>query len=324
MDASEYRKQYAEKLKRVAEKQPDFRDFLDKSKPVSKRLKALGSSARLLSEAEQAESVTIIRDKEEEPELRASALRAISRDVGTSGELIDMALALLRDEAEPRELRISALQVLQRLGFTSPIFVSKRAEYLAALRSIVGDKDTRLRQQAIEILALVKDEYVQRRLNEGLKNPSRALVNPAKAIQLLGQDVHAELYPLLRKIISRPPSPAAKEEAVRLLAGDPNSKELLIKLLRNKKENVKIRTLSAVALQSLAPAEFTEQAKKIVGDDTEDHRLRLTALSGLTHFAAPTALSGDSAFNERLVQLSKKSTSMQLRDAATRHLRRRK
>jgi len=321
MDVSKYRKQYTEKLKRAAAKQPSYRDVLDKSKPVSKRLKALKDSARVQTENELTESVNIIRDKEEEPELRASTLQAISGEIGNSHELIDMALASLSDESEPRELRISALQVLQTLTFTSSIFASKRPEYLATLRSIVDDKDKRLSQQAIEILAFEKDEFVQRRLNEGLKNPSKALVSPAKAIQLLGQDVHAELYPLLRKIIKSPPSPAAKEEAVRLLAGDPASKKLLIELLRDKQEPLKIRTLSAVALQSLAPPEFIEQAKKIVSDDTEDYRLRITSLNGLTHFADPVSLSSDPALNENIERLQNKSTSRQLRDAAARYLR---
>jgi HEAT repeat protein len=324
MDASKYRKQYTEELGRAAAKKADYRDFLDKSKPASKRLKALKDRTGLRTEDELTDSVNLIRDQEEDPEIRASALRAIGRDIGNSHELMDMVLALLRDEAEPREVRISALQVLQMLGFTSPGFASWRPEYLAALRSIVDDKDTRVRQQAIQILALLKDEYVQRRLREGLEKPSKALVSPEKAIQLLGQDIHAGLYPLLKKIIKRPPNPAAKEEAVRLLAGDPASKELLIGLLNNKRQPIKIRTLSAVALQSLAPSEFTEQAKQIVTDDTEDYRLRLTSLSGLTHFADPTSLKRDPEFNEHIQQLRDKSTSMQLRDAAARYLKHRK
>lgn len=316
MDASEYRKHVTEELQRVPAQQAGNRDFLDKSKSVSERRTALRSPAAPMGEDDIAAWVDIIRDKEEEPELRASALQAMSTDVGHSHELIDMALALLSDASEPIEVRRSALRVLQVLSFSSSIFVSKRPEYLATLRSIVDDKDTQLRQQAIEILAQEKDEYVQRRLIEGLEHRSKALVGPAKAIQLLGYDVHAEHYPMLRQMVSHPPSRAAKREAVRLLAADASSKDLLSEIFRDKQEHPDIRNLSGIALQSLAPSEFEEQAKKIVIDDQEDDKLRSTCVNALTHFANPATLSNDAVFNEHVERLRQSSTSKQLRQAS--------
>jgi uncharacterized protein (UPF0147 family) len=324
MDSSEHRKQYTEQLQRQTERQPGYHEFLNKSNSLSQRLEALASSAKSLTEDELANAIKIIHDQEEEPELRVSALRAIGRDIGNREESIDLLLELLKDKAQPREVRLAALQVLQMLAFVSPLFMSKRPEFLAALRSIVDDPDTKISQAAIEILALEKDEYVQRRLNEGLDDPSKALVSPEKAIQLLGQDVHAELYPRLREIVQNAPSPAAREEAVRVLAGDPESQELLVNLLRDKEEDLKIRTLSAVALQSLDPAEFTEQAKQIVIDDTEDESLRLTGLTGLTHFENQPSLIPDREFIESLERLRDESTSDQLKEAADRYLNRTK
>ena len=205
MDASEYRKQVTEELERAAAQQAGNRDFLDKSKSVSERRTALRPPAASMGEDDITAWVEIILDKGEEPELRASALEAMSNDIGNSHELIDWVLALLSDVSEPREVRWSALRVLQVLSFSSLIFVSKRPEYLATLRSIIDDKDTKLRQQAIEILAKEKDEYVQRRLIDGLEHRTKALIGPAKAIQLLGYDIHAEHYPMLRQMISHPP-----------------------------------------------------------------------------------------------------------------------
>jgi len=324
MDASEYRKQYMEELQRQAEGRPGYREFLDKAKSPSERLQALTGNEKSLTEEGLEEAISLIRDRQEESELRASALKAIGREMGNDDGSIDLLLELLKDKAEPRQVRLAALQVLQMLAFTSPLFMSKRPEFLAALRSIVDDSDAQIRQAAIEVLALEKDEYVQRRLNEGLDNPSKALVNPEKAIQLLGQDVHAELYPRLRGIIQNPPNPAAREEAVRLLAGDPDSKDLLIELLRNKDEALNIRTLSAVALQSLNSSEFTAQAKQIVIDETEDESLRLTGLTGLTHFGDQPSLIPDREFLEGLERLRKESTSDQLKEAADKYLNRTK
>ena len=324
MDSSEYRRQYTEQLQRQAEGRPGYDEFLDKSKSPPQRLQALTGNERSLAEERLDEAINLIRDQTEEPELRASALKAIGQDLGNQDQSIDMLLELLKDNAQPREVRLAALQVLQMLAFISPLFLSKRPEFLATLRSIVEDSDTTVRQAAIEILALEKDEYVQRRLNEGLDDPSKALVSPEKAIQLLGQDVHAELYPRLREIVQNPPSPAAREEAVRLLAGDPESKELLVNLLRDKAEDVKIRNLSVVALQSLDSSEFTEQAKQIVIDDTEDESLRLTGLTGLTHFEDQPSLLPDREFIEALERIRTESTSDQLKEAVDRYLNRTK
>jgi HEAT repeat protein len=324
MDSSEYRRQYTVQLNRQTESQPGYHEFLNKSNSLSQRLEALAGSTKSPTEEDLNNAINIIRDQEEEPELRASALRAIGRDIGNREESIDLLLELLKDKAEPREVRLAALQVLQMLAFISPLFMSKRPEFLAALRSIVEDPDTAVRQAAIEVLAMEKDEYVQRRLNAGLDDPSKALVSPEKAIQLLGQDVHAELYPRLREIIQNPPSPAAREEAVRLLAGDPESKELLVNLLRDKDEDLKIRTLGAVALQSVDPVKFTEQAKQIVLDNSEDENLRLTGLTGLTHFGDQPSLIPDREFIEGLERLRKESTSDQLKEAVDRYLNRTK
>ncbi len=320
MDASEYRKQVTEELERAAAQQAGNRDFLDKSKSVSERRTALRPPAAAMGEDDITAWVEIILDKGEEPELRASALEAMSNDIGNSHELIDWVLALLSDVSEPREVRWSALRVLQVLSFSSLIFVSKRPEYLATLRSIIDDKDTKLRQQAIEILAKEKDEYVQRRLIDGLEHRTKALIGPAKAIQLLGYDIHAEHYPMLRQMISHPPSRAAKMEAVRLLAADASSKELLTELFRDKQEHSEVRNLSAIALQSLAPSEFEEQAKTIVIDDDEDDKLRSTCVSALTHFANPASLSSDAEFNEHVEQLRAHSTSKQLRQASAKYV----
>src|ERR1051325_6761381 len=175
MDPSDYREQYLEELRNQAEKQLGYQAFLDKSKSSSERMQALTSNMQSLTDEEHSNTLEIIQDRDEEPELRASALMTIGREMGNRDESIDLLLQLLQDQTQPYEVRIAALRVLQILAFTSLLFMAKRPEYLATLRSIVDDPDTRMREAAIEILALEKDEYVQRRLNEGLDDPSRAL-----------------------------------------------------------------------------------------------------------------------------------------------------
>jgi hypothetical protein len=229
-------------------------------------------------------------------------------------------LQLLQDTSEPAELRRTALQMLQLSSFNAPAFPSRRPEYLAALRSLVDDKDAELRQEAIAILAKHKDEFAQRRLLEGLEGTAKAVVPPAKAIQLLGYDVHADHYPVLRKIVQEPPSVAAQAEAVRLLAADSSSKDLLTGVLSDKSKKREVRRASAIALQTLAPKEFEAQAKKIVLDDDEDDALRAASITALTQFSNPAELTTDAALNKQVEKLGTSSSSKLVKQASRRYM----
>lgn len=318
---SEDRKQYAEQLERAAEEQRQaYRVFADRSKPAEERRLAL-DNASLREQFEVTEALDVIRDREGDGGLRASALHAIDIEVGDRSDLIDVAIGLLGDSAEPAVLRLAALRVLQQSSFSGPAFNPKRPEFLAALRTVIDDENASLRQEALEILTLHNDEFAQRRLLEGLEDSSQALVSPEKAVQLLGNDIHAEHYPILRDMVQNPPSPEAKEEAVRLLASDPNSKELLADTLKDKDEHRKVRNASAAALQSLAPEEFAEQAKQIVYDPEEYDELRATAINALTLFADQEALNQDAELTERVEQLREQASSAEVERTANRFLR---
>jgi HEAT repeat protein len=320
MDISKYREQYAKQLDQAEQKRKDYRSFADKSKSTKERQAALQSAAAMTDSDAVPDAVSIIQDKGEDAELRAATIQSMGIEISNSHELIDMAIGLLKDKSEPAIVRQAALRILKQSSFRVAIFNPKRPEYLAALREIIDDEDTTLREQALEVLAQEKDEYAQRRLLEGLEDPSKALVPPAKAIQLLGYDVHTEYYPILRDIVKKPPSAKAKQEAVRLLAGDPGSKAMLADILNDKSETSKVRNISAIALQSLAPDEFQEQAKRIVLDDDEDDNLRATSINALTHFADPNTLSQDADLTKHVEQLQEKSSSKQLKSAATRYV----
>lgn len=323
MDVEEYLKQYKKELESGDDERTRYREFLNKSRSVSERLEGLESSANSSDQDEVSESINIIRDRDEDVQIRVTAIRGISNEIGESPELIDLLLSLVRDNTEPVALREPALRVLQQLSFSSVVFRTKRPEYLDVLRSIIDDQDAELRQQAIGVLAKEKDEYVQRRLLEGLEDPSKALIPPEKAIQMLGFDIHAEHYPILRDMVKSPPNPAAKKEAVRLLAADAASKNMLAEILSDKGEDKEVRRTSAIALESLDPAEFEDRAKQIALDEDESDDLRATSLSGLGHFSSLEAVSIDSSFDESVAQLRDKTASEDLRRAAEMYMNRR-
>lgn len=319
MDVPEYRGQVEAELEQAAQQQTSFRDLL-RSRPAAGRAKMAPAAAALQDDDDLTAAVEVLRDRAADLELQTAALQVISLNIEARPELIDTLLELLRDASVPVDLRRAILNVLQQISFRMVLFPGKRPDYLATLRSIIEDPDAQLRRRAIGILAREKDEYVQRRLIEGLEQRSRALVPAAKAIQFLGYDVHAEYFPLLRRIIEQPPSRAAKREAVRLLSADPASSDLLVTILNDKHEDAEVRKTAAVALQSLAPDRFEAQARRIVLDDDEDDELRAVSISALTQFANPAALRQDDQLNRRIGQLRAESGSPQVQQATAGYL----
>ncbi|MGA9773327.1 MAG: hypothetical protein WBV94_30130 [Blastocatellia bacterium] len=315
MDVSEYRKQYQEQLERDAGRQDRLRDVLDKSKSTPERLDALESASGVKEQDVVNDLINIVLNKDEDLQLRISALDGVSIEVGENHDFIDLVLGVMGNESEPPLLRRASLRILQQNSFRTILFQPKRPEYLAVLRKIVDDNDAQLRLLAIEVLAAEKDEYVQRRLIEGLKDPAIALVPPEKALEFLGYDIHGDYYPILREIIDNPPNLAAKREAIRLLSSDAASMGLFVNLLRDKNEDEEIRKASAIALQSIAPAEFEEQAKQIVLDDDEGDDLRAISISALDYFGDKEKLSNDEEFSRQIEQLSSQSQAGELERA---------
>jgi HEAT repeat protein len=217
---------------------------------------------------------------------------------------IQAMLGVLGNQDEPVEVRLAALQSLGAAAFSSDAFESCRGDYIATLRKVADDPDPEIRQRALGILARDKDGFAQKKLIEGLKDPEKALVPPEKALQLLGNDAHAEAYSLARDIVSKPPNADAKREALRLLAADATSAPLFEKLLRDKGELRETRQIAASALQSLNPAKFHEHAREMLLDKKEYEDIQATSLSALTNFGDEAAIGNDKALLKSIDRLS--------------------
>jgi len=215
-------------------------------------------------------------------------------------------LSVLRDQAQPIEVRLAALQSLQAATFSVVAFESCRSDYIATLRKVATDPDLEMRQRVLGILAREKDGFAQRKLLDGLENPDKALVPPEKALQLLSYDIHAEAYPVARKIVNNPPNEDAKLEALRLLAADAKSAPVFEKLLRDKNEAAEIRQVSAAALQGLKPEKLQENAREILLDDSDYDEIKATSLTALTQFGDKDQVDKDAALKKHVNRISTK------------------
>lgn len=310
MDVSEYRRRVEAELEKAARDQVSSRDLLAGAR-------ASGDEDDLTA------ALGVLDGPDAEPALRNAALQVVALHVDDRPELFDTLLELLRDTGRPLDERLAVLSTLQQIAIRIVGLPEKRPLYLDALRSLVDDPSAELRRQAIAILAREKDEYVQRRLLDGLEKRSKPLVPAAKAIQLLGYDVHAEHFPLLRRIVEDPPNRAAKIEALRVLAADPSSGDLLLAVMQDTDENPEVRRIAAVALGSAAPDDVQRPARRIALDDGEDDQLRALALTMLSLFADPETLSGDDELNRCVDRLRAESGSRTVKQASAAFIARR-
>jgi hypothetical protein len=252
---------------------------------------------------------------------RVAAFAGVARAICDDKEKLDDVINVLKDTQSPQAVRLAALRALQSASFSVVKFTPCRPEYLAALRSLIDDPDPEVRQRVLGILAREQDGYTQQRLLEGLQQPDKALVPPEKALQLLSYDIHADAYPVAREIVSKPPNPAAKREALRLLAADAASAPKFEEILRDKNEPLEIRQLSASALHSLAPKKMQAYARDIILDNSESDELKTSSLTALTNFGDEAAVSEDNALQETVDTLKDKASSPGLKNSADNFLK---
>ena len=228
-------------------------------------------------------------------------------------------IATYRDASQPTESRLAALQNIQTALFSVSGFNRFRASFNDALRAVAADKDQELRTSALELLAMNKDDYVQQLLLKGIENPAEALVPLAKAIQLLAQDDHGIAIPIARKILSGDYDVSAKVEALRALATDPGSKDLVAGILSNRALPQQLRSVSAAVLRTVDPQRFEQLAQRLIVDPSEDDEVRTNALGALDHLQGfSTKLNSD--FADKLSKLDLTGKSDDLRAAATQFL----
>jgi hypothetical protein len=258
-------------------------------------------------------------EKQKGAALGGPAAIAMHESTADGPDPLTKAIATFRDSSQPAKARQTALRDIQTATFAGPGFDSYRSSFRDALRAVAEDKNEELRTQALEMLAIDKDEVAKQLLLRGLQNPAQALVSTAKAVQLLAHDDHGAAIPVAHRILGGNYDLDAKEEALRALVSDPNSTGLFADILADRSQPQRLRSLSASGLRSVDPQRFTQLAQRIITDDREDDEVRTNALGALDHLQGfSTKLNAD--FADKLSKLDLTGKSDDLRAAATRFL----
>ena len=247
---------------------------------------------------------------------RVSALAHAPEAVMKSDENLQKLLSVVRNTEEPVPVRLEAINALATAAFAVATFEPYRNDYIATLQAVADDPNQEIRESVLGLLASEKNKFAQKKLLDGLKNPAKALVPPEKALQLLSYDVHTEAYAAARDIVSNPPNELAKQEALRLLAADPNSTKLFEKLLLDKDEQREVRQVAASALNSLAPQKLQEHARDILQDDSDYDDIKATSLTAVTQFGDEEEFAKDKTLLKSVKSLSTGAKSAKYKKSA--------
>ncbi|MEM7049333.1 MAG: tyrosinase family protein [Acidobacteriota bacterium] len=260
----------------------EIRKILDKELETTTRLSAL-ESTRFVEQVDDHEALAgIVSDKQEPAEIRIKVMHLVAPYMGHSQAFIENLLEILDDTSEPAEVRQAAMSQFRLFSLGGPAFREFRETVLPGLRNLIRDEDPEIAQEAIDLLAYQKDEFLQRELRDGLENPERALTTPFSAVHYLSLDPHDHLD-LLRDIAGKSGEEEVRGLAIRALRSDTDSRDLLTELFQNKDLSSELREASAHALDSQNPDEFLEESIAAFKDDDEqDHRLLTVLLSKLT------------------------------------------
>jgi HEAT repeat protein len=325
MGISDYLRETEEGIASAATAQVSFRDLLNR--PMVDTGPMLDEAAHDLApsivlkapEADDLDAaLRTVRQPDEVGELFSPALQTLALGITQRPEVAGELIQLVSNQQLSTAQRLAVIDMLQEMSFSAAAFAPSRPAYLEALRGLIEDSDKRLRRRALGILSRQKDDFTQRRLVAGLQGDAKPLVPTAEAIELLSNDIHADHYPLLRRLAVEAPTRTARVEAIGALAGDPSSADLLSEILADTTEDVKVRQACALVLHAVAPEDGARQARNIVLADDEDDKLRATSLTSLTH--SRQSASGDAELVRKAQQLRETSRSRAVKRASSNYL----
>jgi hypothetical protein len=233
---------------------------------------------------------------------------------GTDG--LRQAIDVMKDASQPVEKRAEALRIVQAASFGDEQFDAVRTEYVEALRALTTDEEIQLRQRALGLLARLHDSYAEKVLMAGLKEPEKAAVPASDALHYLSYNLHSGVQAMAKSLFDTSKDQGVRQQALRLMANDPQSLKTIQKTLADKKETVEVRQTSAEALHALDPSAFQKWASKAVLDKTENDDVVATSLTALQHFGDAKQISANTALRARLDEMSTGKSAPKLKRMA--------
>lgn len=241
--------------------------FLDNNKSDIDRLLA-AKSALLHSNDDQGKAISILLDKAGESiEIRLRSLQLINEG---EASFLEAALQIISDESEDTELRSELIHKMLLARRANRSFHSRKHEFLDILRGLIKSNNQILRTQAFEILSSFGDHNIQDILVKEIQEPDNKLLNKSDAIFLLRQSAKNQHTKLFRNIIENTnENPETKIEAIKGLVTEKDSDKLLLNVLMNNTEDVRLRDATMKPLWHINQELTFELAPKILLESKE-------------------------------------------------------
>lgn len=254
------RKPFDETLMPIAEDHNEI--FLNKNLSVAERLEA-SDQGFIQKKDDQEAALNILRDNKEEEVIRLRASGLIDLK---SESFLDTALEIIANESEPTDLRSKLIQEFIASKRFNLHFPSRKPRFFDLLRGLITSKDQKLRFQAIDILASHEDEVVQEFLIEEIQKDQSEFISKPDAIFFLRQNTKPQHAKLFREVFERSEDPEVKKAAIEGLGNDPDSVELLKKVVQDEAESFKVREAGALSLHHLDNETMNDLAAQIIAE----------------------------------------------------------
>lgn len=246
-------------------------------------------------------------------EKQAAASKAADAAPGLETETnIERLLTIAADVSEAVAVRVQAIDRLNEIAFDLQAFAPYNARFIALLKQLCTDKSATIRLAAFRRLSLSLDRETRDLLQQSVLDQSKKLIPDKAAATLLSFDAHVSSRDTLRSLTEHADA-AVRRVAIRGLAGDSGSADLLEAIAVDTNEDSKVRQSAALSLKVASPKRFAALAKQVVVDDSEDDGLRSLAMSALAHGAEVRNIASSADFSRELDAVSEKAKSRSLK-----------
>jgi hypothetical protein len=273
-------------------------------------------SPKTVAGALHAVRMATLFDRDQPIDARKATLQIGMLPIGESKSVTLRVLKLIGDPKQPEELRLAALQNFRAATFAMRSTAEWRPTYLETLREIVRKERNAVADRALHTLAQEKDGWALEVLQSGLREPKEAKVSQLRAIQYLSAEDHGNHFDVLRGLARKNRSQKVRQEAIRGLASDPQSRDLLLEILQNRRESPAIRQAALLSLRIIDPDAYQQQAASIIEDEGESESLRAAYITTMRL----EGHSADSSYSQAVQKVQNESSSKLLQKAAKLYL----
>ena len=252
--------------------------FLNSRNDVNTRVAALSKYPFIYDQLQIQKMRELVLDKAVNPLLRSTGLSKLINLLPDDDELTNNVFKWVEDRTVVKELRNEALNTIRILSFSGFAMSGKNQQFLTTARNLTSDPDVKFRRFAFDYLMAHGDSFAQGLLIKQLENKKTDLLPTVDILRLLSLNPHGDFLPTVFTVFKSAPNKESKIEAMAILGNYLPAKDMIVSILKNKKETNDTRVAALGILNSSYPDEFSKFTQNILTDETEPENLRVTAV----------------------------------------------